>query len=755
MANDFLDFLDFLCGLPAEGETLLLTKKVKSGAFPAFLPAKYRKGGAWYGNTGCFIIDRFNGQISAAGKNIEHVLVLVCDDVGTKSKLPPIQPTWVMETSKGNYQWGYAFHVDHQPTKARYTALYNAIAAAGYSDPGANNPVRNFRLPGSLNDKKEGFEAVLVEFNPERFFTVEQLLDAFAVKLGEVVESTFKRIELADDGNDEVLAWLSKSGLVLDGGNPAGWYGVVCPNAAEHTDGSPESRYTPATRSWVCMHGHCQHLNSKSFLEWVYEQGGPDKTTGLREELLASVMRGVYDKIGPAIAAEEVAEQINEAARLRELARAVQDEWHGIYAYIETDDSYFDMVGTSEIRRSTFNALYRAIDCRTMHGTGTKKIEASVWFDENRNKKGGYTLRGLTYAAGESPLCHRDGAVYGNLWRNYRPAVGDGDVGLWLDHCRSIVPDEAELSHIWDVMAYKLQHPAVKINHAILHAGRPGCGKDTMWHPFLWSIGGPYKHNVALVSNETLGSTWGYDLESEVMVVNELRQSEARDRRAMENTLKPIIAAPPEFLPVNRKGLHPYMMVNRTFVLAFSNDSAAIALPSDDRRWFVIWSEASRMAPDAARRIWAWYGAGGCAAVAGWLRRRDVSAFNPGAAPAMTEAKTNLIEGGRSMSESYLIEQMEGQLGDFKSGVIMSPFHGLCDRLSGSVAGGYRIGQAVLFHALQEAGWLDRGRVHTSDLRTHKRIFCHPSLAGISKSDLRRMGEAIAAPPESRLSVVK
>jgi hypothetical protein len=32
------------------------------------------------------------------------------------------------------------------------------------------------------------------------------------------------------------------------------------------------------------------------------------------------------------------------------------------------------------------------------------------------------------------------------------------------------------------------------------------------------------------------------------MVFEELRQSEARDRRALENHLKPVIAAPPEFL---------------------------------------------------------------------------------------------------------------------------------------------------------------------------------------------------------------
>ena len=99
-------------------------------------------------------------------------------------------------------------------------------------------------------------------------------------------------------------------------------------------------------------------------------------------------------------------------------------------------------------------------------------------------------------------------------------------------------------------------------------------------------------------------------------------------------------------LTVNRKGLHPYQMANRVFVLAFSNDPVPISLDSQDRRWMCIWSHAPRMTADAAARTWDWYKAGGFAAVGAWLKARDVSAFNPGAAPMMTEFKLNLVEHG-------------------------------------------------------------------------------------------------------------
>jgi hypothetical protein len=120
------------------------------------------------------------------------------------------------------------------------------------------------------------------------------------------------------------------------------------------------------------------------------------------------------------------------------------------------------------------------------------------------------------------------------------------------------------------------------------------------------------RRNVAIVRNEEVQSQWGYNYESEIMVFEELRQTEAKDRRALENQLKPVIAAPPEFISVNRKGLHPYQALNRMFVLAFSNERVPLSLPSEDRRWFVVYSEAPRMTDDEGAMLWKWLDAGGC-----------------------------------------------------------------------------------------------------------------------------------------------
>ena len=142
-----------------------------------------------------------------------------------------------------------------------------------------------------------------------------------------------------------------------------------------------------------------------------------------------------------------------------------------------------------------------------------------------------------------------------------------------------------------------------KINHAVLHGGNPGSGKDTLWAPFFWAVGGDSLGNVKKLDNKDLSTPWGYHLEAEVLIINELRQPEAADRRALENSLKPVIAAPPEFLTVQRKGLAPYEAVNRLQVVAFTNERMAITIPSNDRRWFVIWSDVGCMDAESSARL--------------------------------------------------------------------------------------------------------------------------------------------------------
>ena len=768
-----MQFLEFLQGLAPTGETLLVAKQkpvMRDGAqathadgtpkytWPAFLPSRMKGEGAWYANTGSFIIDRFmEGKPSASTACCEYVLVMMLDDVGTKAKVPPLPPTWVMETSEGSFQWGYAF--SDQPTKAEFTAAMDAIAAAGYTDPGATNAVRNFRLPGSVNLKpgRDAFKARLVEFHPDREFTLPEICAALGVTPAAPDTAAQRGVRLRDTGKDTVLEWLNERGLVLSQPNAEGWLAVVCPNAGEHSTGQSEARYSPVNRAFCCYHAHCEHLDSRAFLAWVCDNGGPRAAPGLRDELLAEQMARAMDKLAPTPAYPDRASEVIAEVERRELGRVEKAHWYERFAYIMSDDAYFDLQDRREVSRHTFNALFRHIECKSIHNA--RKIEAATCYDENRQGMNARVLVGVTYAAGEDVLVARNGDIYGNRWRDARPDVSrvpPGDITPWLDHCRLLVPDERELNHIWDVMAFKLQNPRVKINHAILHGGNGGSGKDTMWAPFMWAVCGPALVNRGLIDGDTINSQWGYALESEIILLNELKEPEASQRRALANKLKPIIAAPPEMLTVNRKNMHPYDMVNRAFVLAFSNDLLPLTLSSDDRRWFVIWTSAPKMEKVDADAMWDWYKKeGGFEHIAQWLYARDVSAFSAGATPPMTDTKANLVEHSMSMAESFIVDLIRNRAGEFSKGVIAGPFHALCDRLAALAPSGVKVPNAALLHALQEARWVDVGRIGCTEYPTKKHIFADPAVAKkYTKSDLRRIVEDPTAPKVVNLKTV-
>ena len=751
-----MDFIEFITSCAPQGETILFVRQKPIGdglqfhadgaikaTWPAFLPSHKRKAGqAWYVNTASFIIERFkDGHPSASAANCEYVWAMVLDDVGT-DKVPntcPLPPTWIMETSPGCFQWVLVFK--EQPTKGEYSAAIKALAAAGYTDPGAINAVRNFRIPGSVNLKpgRDNFESLLVEFDHTREYTLEELCAAMNVTPGPV-ESVYAPVRVQDDGGDDVMAWLSDNGLVLSNPNQEGWAGVACPNAAEHTDGNPEGRYMPANRAYCCLHSHCLELDSSVFLKWVADSGGPAHSPGLRDELLVSAMESALSKLTPTPEFPNVAAAVVAQTERKQMARLEKADWWDRFAYLQDDDAYFDLQDRRELSRSTFNAMFRHIGCKSIHNG--RKVEASYSFDEQRQDKGAQSLVSVTYAAGSSTIVNRDGLTYGNRWVNARPQPVPGDVSPWLRHVERLVPEKFEREHLLNALAHKVQFPGHKINHAILMGGTHGSGKDTMFAPFFWAIGGDAKRNCSLVKNEDLTSQWGYALECEVMEISELRQADAKDRRALENTLKPIIAAPPELLTVNRKGLHPYYALNRVFVIAFSNERVAISLPSEDRRWFVIWCEAARLTEREALALWNWYKTqNGFQAVAHYLHTRDVSAWNPSAPPPVTEAKQIMIEHGMSTAEAFIVDMLRRKSGEFARGVIGSPFHALCDRLQGLAPQGVKVVQGALLHAIKEAGWVDCGRLMSRDLTTKKHVFCAPDMVGTAKSDLRRMAE--------------
>lgn len=272
----------------------------------------------WGGN-------RWHGDVRADGKNAYFTLatyrpetttkkkadcMFVCgvmlDDVGTKAlpleRLGACPPSYIIETSSGNYQTGYLFK-SPESHHAKVDALNKAMIAAGLCDPGATGVTSRWgRLPFASNTKREPqFVCRLVEFHPERRYTVEEIAekleiggaDTFANRLRktektDVTESklpkTAKKAVSADHSDDGVHVPKAAENTVVSelkarklykSALGAGKHDVTCPWVHEHTDqlDTGTAYFEPSelfqAGGFKCQHSHGDKYRLTAFLEFL------------------------------------------------------------------------------------------------------------------------------------------------------------------------------------------------------------------------------------------------------------------------------------------------------------------------------------------------------------------------------------------------------------------------------------------------------------------------------------------------------
>jgi hypothetical protein len=105
---------------------------------------------------------------------------VVLDDIGeTKGgvliKAPPVEPTAIIETKPGSFQWVYLFkEIERDPLTIE--AIQRSAIAGGMCDPGAGNITRITRLPGSTPEGKT-HQARLVWADWTRRFNAAAIID--------------------------------------------------------------------------------------------------------------------------------------------------------------------------------------------------------------------------------------------------------------------------------------------------------------------------------------------------------------------------------------------------------------------------------------------------------------------------------------------------------------------------------------------------------------------------------------------------
>jgi DNA polymerase I-like protein with 3'-5' exonuclease and polymerase domains len=210
---------------------------------------------------------------------------IMLDDIGTKAgslqRLESCPPSYLIETSPGNFQAGYLFDSPCSDIK-RLEALNKALINAGLSDPGATGPTSRLgRLPNGINGKYDPPVRVsLVVWHPDRRYSIQAILEGFGLD-HKVTSKNSKSKASNTNGSlpvyepsptyNQVLERLKIKGLykaLIDDGK----HDITCPWVHEHTNQidhgtayfEPSQAY-PAG-GFKCLHGHCADRHLKDLL---------------------------------------------------------------------------------------------------------------------------------------------------------------------------------------------------------------------------------------------------------------------------------------------------------------------------------------------------------------------------------------------------------------------------------------------------------------------------------------------------------
>ena len=294
------DFLEAIFGAPIAGECCILASFKGN---PLNIAKRQWFGHPWlhaaslelpHDANNYFSLARFKpneaGEYRRQKAQFQGLYTVMLDDVGTKVSMDrlTLAPSWLIETSPGNYQAGYILAIPITISKEA-DQLMNAIIQAGLCDPGANGPTARFaRLPVAVNGKHSPpFQCQLKSWSPDKRYSVQELINGLQLEITETARAKGKRYDvgggdIGDADSDQVWTPRPLENAVLDAlklrnlyKSPLGEgkHDVTCPWVNEHTNGAdggtayfePNDNYPLG--GFKCQHGHCAKRKIRDLLQ--------------------------------------------------------------------------------------------------------------------------------------------------------------------------------------------------------------------------------------------------------------------------------------------------------------------------------------------------------------------------------------------------------------------------------------------------------------------------------------------------------
>ena len=541
--------------------------------------------------------------------------------MGTKSKPVTVEPTYKLETSAGNFQWGYRINPCRDGDL--YSAIVKAVANAGFGDPGAGGFNRLMRIPGSVNIKpgRNNFVSTITEWHPERCFELEDLAKQFGVvpsacHVSRVTPSPIAGENEQDDTDDmdHVLGWLKQNGHVIDD-NRTEWVDVRCPWHDEHTTGGEIAGYSPLgrgedgwreTRGFKCMHAHCAESHLQDFSSWIVGSGGP-------------AAQG-FDPL-PLLQRQWVI--VNRGTQFADLfQRPHGGEW--IYSEKAWSNMHF--------RRITVQHHDKPVLLKTA-------------FMENRATRRATALK---YCPGEGEIFDHRKQRYVNSWTEPLHSHTDLLPDVFLEHIQYILPIIPEQECFLDWLAYKIQHPASR-SYAVVMVADNVFGTGRSWIARMLervTQGQSGKVTLKQLIGKGTSAEQNYNDWSagrQFLFVNEAKDVSRDDFYNGYETFKDLVDTSTHSVRINPKFGHIREEEIFWNALIFTNHIDAISIPANDRRIAVFTNTDKPRGTSYYERLFAALEDEEPGRVYWWLKMRDVAGFDH-TSPPDTAAKRKMIE---------------------------------------------------------------------------------------------------------------
>lgn len=270
----------------------------------------------------------------------------------------------------------------------------------------------------------------------------------------------------------------------------------------------------------------------------------------------------------------------------------------------------------------------------------------------------------LTFIPGAPKSVLVDGQLCLNTWQAAEIVPITGDPQLFLDLVSLIFDDDpVAIKFFLDAIASLIQRPTQKWAFMILIIGFQGSGKSFLCEMVAELVG---RRNTAFPTVEAIkGNFTGWLLNAHLVVIHELD----RMSREVATRLKHWITG--QKLLINAKNVPEFYVRNYANVIACSNHDDCLHIDEDDRRMFTWISRAVKKTAEFYATRWQWFFEGdGLGIVLNFLSNRDISLFDPNAAPPKTQARDRMITNSRTEADNFLRDALDS---------ILPPFaHDLC-----------------------------------------------------------------------------